>query len=74
MVTQMEIRSTVICYHQSGMKPKEIALEVNLPRRAVVDVIKSGKKLDLLHSKKVWKWFYKKLTKRMVRILLQSLK
>ena len=54
-VTRLDIRSAVICFHKIVMKPKEIALKVNLPHETVEPLIKKGKNTGFITLKKSWK-------------------
>ena len=48
----VEIRCTVICHHHSGMKPKEIAMRVNLLSWTVVGLIKKWEDTGFITHKK----------------------
>ena len=52
MVMPIEIYSAVICYHQGGIKPKEIVLKVNSPYQTAVDLIKKWKDTGSITLKK----------------------
>ena len=49
ILIKIEIRSTIICYHQSGTNPKEIALKFILPQQQTS--LRSGKTLNLSQEK-----------------------
>ena len=72
MDTPIEIRSSVICNHLSGMKPKEIAMEFNLLHRIVADLIKKGKGARSMIQEKSRRT--QKLTRPILFMFLRSIK